>query len=67
MRTEEYSTEYVPGYTQMQQDLLFHEVDSFITEVADDNKIVSILKEYYEDIETNTPIDKTWENKTVMR
>jgi hypothetical protein len=50
MRTEEYSTEYVPGYTQMQQDLLFHEVDSFITEVADDNKIVSILKEYYEDI-----------------
>jgi len=43
MTTIEYSTEYVPGYTQMQRDLLLHELDSFITEVADDNELVSIL------------------------
>jgi hypothetical protein len=67
LTTEEYSTEYVPGYTHMQRDLLLRELDSFIKEVSDDNELVSILKEYYEDIETNTPIDKQWENKTVMR
>eukprot|EP00978_Attheya_sp_CCMP212_P002983 scaffold6082_cov62-Attheya_sp.AAC.8 len=60
---EEYSTECVPDCTQMQRDLLLRELDSFITEVADDNELISILKEYYEDIETNTPIDKPWENK----
>jgi hypothetical protein len=57
IRLKEY-WKYIPGYTSEQQDYLLQELDKFQQEVSDDNDLVAILKEYYDDTRDNTRIDK---------
>lgn len=57
--------EYIPGFTEEQQELMTSSINEFIDEVRDnDIKLESILTRYVNNIRTETIIDKKWENKT---
>lgn len=55
---------YIPGYTKAQRDLMMRELSSLMADYSDDPDLVSILKEYHDDIRDNTRIDREWVNKT---
>jgi hypothetical protein len=61
--------EYVPGYTREQQSFMLRELTEFIKKLSKDpgnDELVSILKEYHDDIKHNTRIDKPWANHSVI-
>jgi hypothetical protein len=61
--------EYVPGYTREQQSFMLRELTEFIQELSKDpgnDELVSILKEYHDDIKHNTRLDKPWTNHSVI-
>ena len=52
----EYS-DYVPGYTRQQQDLMLQEIRSMIMDTRNHPELTEILERYYEDIRDNTKLD----------
>lgn len=55
-RLQEY-WKYNPGFTEEQRDLIVKGLDTFQKEVTDDTELTAILKEYIDDVRTNTQID----------
>jgi len=59
--------EYVPGFTQAQQQLILKALSTYLASVeTSDEELASILKEYHNDIQNNMILDEKWANETVI-
>lgn len=56
-------TNFTPGYTKSQKEILLSEVSSTITEFNDDAELVGILREYHDYIRDNTRLDRECNKK----
>eukprot|EP00591_Stephanopyxis_turris_P013285 CAMPEP_0195535192 /NCGR_PEP_ID=MMETSP0794_2-20130614/43801_1 /TAXON_ID=515487 /ORGANISM="Stephanopyxis turris, Strain CCMP 815" /LENGTH=347 /DNA_ID=CAMNT_0040668263 /DNA_START=71 /DNA_END=1114 /DNA_ORIENTATION=+ len=56
--------DYIPGFTKAQQEHFMGELSALMTEFSDDAELVSILKEYHDDVRDNIHIDREWVNQT---
>eukprot|EP00980_Cylindrotheca_fusiformis_P017630 scaffold5529_cov117-Cylindrotheca_fusiformis.AAC.7 len=70
MRRQKKLEEYVPGYTLEQQQFMLRKLTEFMQRLYKDpgnQLLISILKEYYDDIKSNTRLDQPWENLTLLK
>jgi hypothetical protein len=56
--------DYIPGYTQQQQQYIVQQLQSLQANYSTDYRLSQILDQYIYDIQHHTRIDRPWENHT---
>ena len=57
-------TDYIPGYTIAQREVMFEKLNILAQQQVDDTNLVGILRDFQQEIRTLTRIDTEWSNST---